>query len=139
MAAICTYPVPGEACKCPAPTTTRPPCAGIRPEERSGSCFAFWWVQGRTEPVKLKLHRWDCGHRVVKFGDKPSGGGHWLLGNGGHENDVNVFEVSLKVGDDLRQADFRFEQIKASSMYRLVFSRGAEKDIFLVHLPEESS
>lgn len=74
---------------------------------------------------------------MVKFGDKPSGG-HWLLGNGGHENDVNVFEVSLKVGDDLRQADFRFEQIKASSMYRLVFTRGAEKDIFLVHLPEES-
>ena len=130
-------PAPGEPSQCIAPTTKRPRCESPPPPQTTGNCFVFWFVRNRDEePVKLELRRLADGIRKVRY-DGQELGGDWLLGNCGHEDDPNIFEVSLKIGDELRPADFRFVQVKASTMYRFIATR-AEKHIFLVHLPEES-
>ena len=115
-------PAPGEPSQCIAVTTRRPRCESTPPPQTTGNCFVFWFVQGREEPVRLELHRLEDGGRKVKYGDGPLAG-HWLLRNGGHEDDPNIFEVSLKFGDELRPADFRFVQVKASTVYRFIAAR----------------
>ena len=70
----------------------------------------------------------------MKYGDDPLDG-HWLLGNGGDEDEENIFVCSFHINGYPR--DFHFLQVKKSPMYRYCAPR-PENNAFLVFLPDES-
>ena len=110
-------PAPTEPSQCIAVTTRRPRCESTPPPQTTGNCFAFWFVRNRDEePVKLELHRLAEGIRKVRY-DGQELAGDWLLGNGGHEDDPNVFMCNFEL-EEGREVAFRFEQVKASNTYR---------------------
>ena len=71
----------------------------------------------------------------MKYGDEPLSG-HWLLGNGGHKDEENVFVCNFEMGNG-RARDFHFLQVEKSPMYRFRATH-PQYNAVLVFLPEES-